>query len=318
MVFADSRSSPLKRLAAATKQERDDEIPTRVAISSAARSFASHSALAEKCHDGLSPRNDRYSWGNGNRRSTDMTTAGSSDVQQNSPQNRRTRRAWPRYALFAVIVVVLAVFYSSGLARYFRWESLRANLDVWQSQVAQHFVAALAVLFVVYTAVTALSLPAAAAMTLVAGALFGRVWGTAVVSLASTLGATLAFLGSRYLFRDWLQSRYPDRLRAINEGIERDGAYYLFMLRLVPLVPFFLINLGMGLTPITVWTYALTSWIGMLAGTFLYVNAGTAIAAIDSPREVLSPTVLLSLAALGIVPIVIRKFFQWRPRSPES
>ena len=155
-------------------------------------------------------------------------------------------------------------------------------------------------------------------MTLLGGALFGRVLGTVLVSAASTLGATLAFLGSRYLLGDWVQSRYGGRLRAINEGIERDGAYYLFMLRLVPLVPFFLINLGMGLTPIGVGTYVVTSWAGMLLGTFLYVNAGTAIATIESPADVLSPTILISFVALGVVPLLIRKLVRWRPTSRPS
>lgn len=244
-----------------------------------------------------------------------MSTVDAPDIREKSTLNAQTRRAWPRYVLLALIVAALVAFYSTGLSGYFRWESLRANLDVWQSQVAQHFAVTLAVFFLGYAIITALSLPAAAAMTLVAGALFGRVWGTAVVSLASTLGATLAFLGSRYLFRDWVQSRYGDRLRAINEGIQRDGAFYLLMLRLVPAVPFFLINLGMGLTPMRVATYILISWLGMFLGTFLYVNAGTAIAAIDSPRDVLSPIVLGSLAALGIIPLVIRKAMQWGVRA---
>lgn len=222
------------------------------------------------------------------------------------------RRLWPRLLLIAVVAVAIVGFYATGLWRHFRWEAVRANVDAWQMRVAQHLVSAVAVYFVIYTLITALSLPAAAAMTLVGGALFGRVLGTVVVSAASTLGATLAFLGSRYLFRDWVQSRYGERLRAVNEGIERDGAYYLFMLRLVPLAPFFLVNLGMALTPIRLGTYVATSWVGMLLGTFLYVNAGTAIATIESPRDVLSPTILVSLAALGIVPLAIRKIVQRR------
>ncbi|MGD9721430.1 MAG: TVP38/TMEM64 family protein [Pirellulales bacterium] len=239
-----------------------------------------------------------------------MATANPTDQRASVTLERRLRRSWPRYLLALLIVAAVISFYFTGLREYFGWDSLRANVDAWQAQVAQNLVAAVVVFFFVYTIITALSLPAAAAMTLLAGALFGRVVGTAVVSGASTLGATLAFLGSRYLFRDWVQSRYGDRLRAVNEGIERDGAYYLFMLRLVPLVPFFLINLGMGLTRIGVWTYVVTSWLGMLLGTFLYVNAGTAIATINSPGDVLSLPVMFSLAALGVVPLVIRKISQ--------
>ncbi|MBI3840053.1 MAG: TVP38/TMEM64 family protein [Planctomycetia bacterium] len=229
-----------------------------------------------------------------------------------TPSNGKS--SWRRYALAAAVALALAGFYFSGLSRYFTWDAIRANLDAWQAQVVEHLVLSTLVFFAVYAAITALSLPAAAGLTLLAGALFGRVVGTAVVSIASTLGATLAFLGSRYLFRDGVQCRYGDRLRVINEGVERDGAYYLFMLRLVPAVPFFLINLGMGLTPIRVSTYVTTSWLGMLLGTFLYVNAGTALSTIDSPRDVLSPTVLGSLAVLGIVPLAIRKLTHWVQR----
>ena len=148
-------------------------------------------------------------------------------------------------------------------------------------------------------------------MTLVAGALFGRWLGTAVVSLASTVGATGAFLMSRYLLRDWVQARFGERLRSINRGVEIEGGFYLFTLRLVPVVPFFVVNLGMGLTPIRVGTYAVVSWAGMLLGTFLYVNAGTALANVDSPSEVLSPKVLSSLALLGVAPLLFRKLVDW-------
>lgn len=229
------------------------------------------------------------------------------ESQTSSPTG--AARIWPRLLLVVVVIGAIVGFYVTGLSEYLSWESVRTNIDAWQTRVAANLLPAAVAFFLFYTLVTALSLPAAAAMTLVAGALFGRLLGTVTVSAASTLGATLAFLGSRYLLRDWVQSRYGERLRSVNEGIERDGAFYLFMLRLVPLVPFFLINLGMGLTPMRVWTFVLTSWVGMLLGTFLYVNAGTAIATIESPGDVLSPTILLSFAALGIVPLVIRKLF---------
>ncbi len=219
-------------------------------------------------------------------------------------------RAWRRYALAAAVAVALGCFYLSGLSRFVSWESVHANLDVWQSYVQRHLLLSLVAYFAAYTAITALSLPAAAAMTLVAGAVFGRYWGTAVASLGSTTGATLAFLASRYLFRDWVQSRYGQRLRPINEGIAADGAYYLFLLRLIPAVPFFLINLGMGLTPMRVSTYVVVSWLGMLLGTILYVNAGTALSTVQSPRDVLSPLVLGSLLVLGVVPLTVRKLVQ--------
>jgi uncharacterized membrane protein YdjX (TVP38/TMEM64 family) len=136
--------------------------------------------------------------------------------------------------------------------------------------------------FVVYVAVTALSLPGAAIMTLAGGAVFGLLWGTVLVSFASSIGATLAFLASRFLLRDWVQARFGERLRAINAGVEKEGGFYLFTLRLVPVFPFFMINLLMGLTPMRAWTFYWVSQVGMLAGTMVYVNAGTQLAGIDS------------------------------------
>jgi uncharacterized membrane protein YdjX (TVP38/TMEM64 family) len=214
---------------------------------------------------------------------------------------------WPRLALVAAFVLAVATFYALGLQQYFSWDAVRSHLDAWQAEVRDNLVQAVLVFFVVYVAATALSLPVGTVLSLVAGALFGRWLGTGVVSLASTLGATLAFLSSRYALRDWVQRRFARRLAAINRGVERDGAYYLFTLRLVPAVPFFLINLGMGLTPLRVSTFAAVSWIGMLPATFLYVNAGTALATIDSPAGLLSWKVLGSLALLGIVPLAVRK-----------
>ncbi len=221
---------------------------------------------------------------------------------------------WSRWGLVALVVLAVVGFYALGLNRYFSWDGVRGHLDGWQIQVRENLLLALAVFFLIYVAVTALSLPAAAPLTMLAGALFGRWLGTGVVSLASTLGATLAFLSSRYVLRDWVQRRFGTRLAAVNQGVEKDGAYYLFTLRLVPVVPFFLINLGMGLTPMRVTTFAVVSWLGMLLGTFLYVNAGTELATLDSAADLLSWKVLGSLALLGVVPLVIRKFIQWQVR----
>ncbi len=224
-----------------------------------------------------------------------------------------SRNHW-RWFLFAAIVLLLVLFYALGLHRYVAWETIRANLESWQRQVRANLLVALLVFFLGYTVITALSLPAAAALTMLAGALFGRWLGTGLVSLAATSGATLAFLLSRYLLHDWVQQRFGKRLEPINSGVARDGGYYLFTLRLIPAIPFFLINLGMALTPMRVGTFALVSWAGMLMGTFLYVNAGTALATLDSPSDVLSPGIIASLAALGVVPLLIRKLLQWQVR----
>lgn len=242
-------------------------------------------------------------------------------VQQKSASqlSSSVRRAWPRWALVALLVLAVSGFYALGLHRYFAWDSFRSHLDIWQAGVRQHLLLAVLVFFLAYLAATALSLPVAAVLTLAAGALFGRWLGTAVISIASTLGATLAFLSSRYLFQQWVQRRFQGRLERLYEGVETDGAYYLFTLRLVPVVPFFLINIGMGLTRMRAWTFASVSLLGMLPGTFLYVNARTELARIDSPTDVLSLPVLIALALLGLVPLGLRKLIQWknkpRPRT---
>lgn len=223
------------------------------------------------------------------------------------------RGTWSRWLLLGALALAVGAFYALGLHRYLSWESVRTHLDAWQAEVGRNLPAAVLVFFLTYVSVTALSLPAATVLSLLGGALFGRWLGTGVVSLASTLGATLAFLLSRYLLRDWVQARFGGRLGPINQGVERDGAYYLLTLRLVPVVPFFLINLGLGLTRMRAGTFALVSWLGMLPATFLYVNAGTALATLDKPANILSPQVLISLALLGVVPLAIRKLM-WRAR----
>jgi uncharacterized membrane protein YdjX (TVP38/TMEM64 family) len=228
---------------------------------------------------------------------------------------RRNDSSRWRWFLLAAILLAVAGFYALGLQQYFSWEYVRDHLDFWQRQVQRHLFLVLVVYFVIYVAVTALSLPVASVISLVAGWLFGRWLGTGVVSLASTVGAVFAFLSSRFLFRDAVEHRFAGRLQGLNQGVERDGGYYLFTLRLVPIFPFFLVNLGMGLTRMHVWQYTWVSWLGMLPGTFLYVNAGQALSAIDSPSDILSPGVLISFALLGIAPLAFRKLVQWKIRA---
>jgi uncharacterized membrane protein YdjX (TVP38/TMEM64 family) len=148
-------------------------------------------------------------------------------------------------------------------------------------------------------------------LALVAGAIFGLVVGTIIVSFASTIGATLAFLLARYLFRDFVQQRFKQQLVTINNGIETDGIFYLFALRLVPAFPFFAINLAMALTPLKTWTFYWVSQVSMLAGTIVYVNAGVQIGHLDSPRSILSPTLLLSFALLGLFPLLAKKILDY-------
>jgi uncharacterized membrane protein YdjX (TVP38/TMEM64 family) len=228
------------------------------------------------------------------------------------------RGLWGRLALVAGIAAALAGFYASGLKERLSREELVGHLDAYRARVDDNLALSLLVFFAVYVVVTALSLPVAAWLSMLAGALFGRWLGTGVVIVAATCGATLAFLSSRYLFRGWVQRRFGGRLAALNAGIEREGAYYLFTLRLIPLFPFWLINLGMGLTPMRVGTFAAVSLVGMLPGTFLYVNAGTALASVRSPRDVLSLPVLGSFALLGVLPLVLRKTLPYLRRAEPS
>ena len=157
-----------------------------------------------------------------------------------------------------------------------------------------------------YLLVAVLSLPASALMSLAAGALFGLFWGTLIASFASSIGATLAFWIARHLLRERLQARFGHRLRRVNNGMARDGAYYLFSLRVVPVMPFFLVNLLMGLTPIRARTFYWVSQLGMLPSALVYINAGTQLARIRSPSEVFSPSVMLSFALLGLFPLMAK------------
>jgi pyruvate/2-oxoglutarate dehydrogenase complex dihydrolipoamide dehydrogenase (E3) component/uncharacterized membrane protein YdjX (TVP38/TMEM64 family) len=202
-------------------------------------------------------------------------------------------------------------FFALGLHKYLTLDGMKAGLGQFEAQRSASPLTVGLAFFAVYVAATALSLPGALVLTLAAGALFGLVTGTVIVSFASSIGATLAFLASRYLLRDAVQSRFGDRLKAINEGMEKDGALYLFTLRLVPLFPFFLVNLLMGLTPIRTLRYYAVSQLGMLAGTVVYVNAGTQLAQLTSVSGIVSPGVLLSFALLGVFPMLAKKFLQF-------
>ncbi|MBA4163251.1 MAG: pyridine nucleotide-disulfide oxidoreductase [Erythrobacter sp.] len=206
--------------------------------------------------------------------------------------------------LLIILALALAVlgFFLFDLGELLTLETLKARLGDIDAFYRANSLLLIAIFFAAYVAITAASVPGAAIMTLAAGAIFGVFTGTLVVSFASSLGATLAFLASRHVLRDWVQQRFGNRLKAINEGIERDGAFYLFSLRLVPVFPFFVINLVMGLTPIRTWTFYWVSQVGMFLGTIVYVNAGTQLARIGSLRDIASPTLLASFAALGLLP----------------
>ncbi|MDG4594324.1 MAG: FAD-dependent oxidoreductase [Candidatus Contendobacter sp.] len=209
--------------------------------------------------------------------------------------------------LLLALAALAGVFFAFDLGRFFSLDYFKSQQAAIETYRAAHPGLTAGIFFAVYVAVTGLSLPGAAILTLVGGAIFGLVWGTVIVSFASTLGATLAFLTARFVLRDWVQGRFGDRLQAINAGMEKEGGFYLFTLRLIPIFPFFVINLAMGLTPIRTWTFYWVSQLGMLAGTVVYVNAGTQLARIDSLQGILSPGLLISFAVLGIFPLVAKK-----------
>ncbi|MCJ8501506.1 TVP38/TMEM64 family protein [Desulfatitalea alkaliphila] len=210
-------------------------------------------------------------------------------------------------ALAALIIAVLFALRYFELGQYLSLDYLKASQEKFHQLYQSHWFAVIAAYMGVYIVVTALSLPGAAVMTLAGGAMFGLLVGSVVVSFASTIGATLACAVSRFLLRDWVQAKFGGKLAAVNAGIEKEGAFYLFSLRLVPIFPFFVINLVMGLTPIRLFTFFWVSQIGMLAGTVVYVNAGRQLARIDSVSGILSPGVLISFAVLGLFPITVKK-----------
>jgi uncharacterized membrane protein YdjX (TVP38/TMEM64 family) len=212
--------------------------------------------------------------------------------------------------LIAIIAVLVAVFFYFDLHNYLTLANLKAQQEAILSYRTAHPVLTVAAYGLIYIGITGLSLPGATILTLAGGALFGLLWGAVIVSFVSTIGATLAFLAARFLFRDSVEQQFADRLKIVNAGIAKDGAYYLFTLRLVPLFPFFVINLVMGLTNIKTSTFYWISQIGMLAGTIVYVNAGTQLAAIKSLSDIASPILVGSFALLGIFPLIAKKIVE--------
>jgi len=212
-----------------------------------------------------------------------------------------------KLVVLAVVLALLAAFFAFDLGRYLSLAFIKAQQAALTGYHAAHPVQTIAAFFAAYVAVAALSLPGAAIMTLVAGAIFGVVTGTIIVSFASSIGATLAFLAARLVLRDSIESKFGDKLKAINAGVDKEGGFYLFTLRLVPAFPFFVINLVMGLTSMKTWTFYWVSQVGMFLGTVVYVNAGTELAKIDSLKGILSPGLLGAFVLLGVFPIIAKK-----------
>ena len=212
-----------------------------------------------------------------------------------------------RLALIVVVAVLIAMFLAFDLGRYLSIDFLRTSQAAIATAYAQHPLLTSAAYFGIYVLTAALSIPGATILTLGGGAIFGLLWGTVLVSFASTIGATLAFLASRFLFRGAVRAAFGRRVEAIDAGIARDGAFYLFAMRLVPVFPFFLVNLAMGLTALPVRTFYWVSQVGTLLGTLVYINAGTQLAQIDSVRGLLSPGLIASFVVLGFFPLIARR-----------
>jgi uncharacterized membrane protein YdjX (TVP38/TMEM64 family) len=209
--------------------------------------------------------------------------------------------------IIVTVLLLIAAFRIFNIGDYLSLSYIKESQERFAALYRDQRITVIAAYMAIYILVTSLSLPGAAVLTLAGGALFGLVTGTVVVSFASTLGATLACFVARFILRDWIQGRFGDRLKTVNEGIKKEGAFYLFTLRLIPVFPFWLINLIMGLTKMPIGRFYWVSQVGMLPGTIVYVNAGKELGKIDSLSGILSPGLILSFALLGIFPLLAKK-----------
>ena len=222
-----------------------------------------------------------------------------------------SRKIIQRIAIVLIIIALIVVFFIFDLERYFSLGYIKTSQESFQNLYAQHRVIVLGVYMFIYVLMAGLSLPGATVMTLAGGAFFGFVVGTVIVSFASTIGATLACFVSRFILRDWVQNKFGDKIQTINQGIENEGAFYLFTMRLIPAIPFFVINLVIGLTKMPLFTFYWVSQVGMLAGTMVYINAGKELANIDSLSGILSPRLIVSFLILGLFPLTVKKLMGW-------
>lgn len=210
-----------------------------------------------------------------------------------------------------LIVAAIVIFNILDLGQYFSLSYIKQSQEKFERLYSEQSVLVIATYMIIYIFVTSLSLPGAAVMTLAGGALFGLITGTIVVSFASTIGASIACFVSRFILRDWVQGKFGDRLKSVNKGIEKEGAFYLFTMRLIPVIPFWLINLLMGLTKMPLRRFYWVSQVGMLAGTIVYVNAGKELAKIESLSGILSPSLIFSFILLGLFPLIAKKLLGW-------
>lgn len=221
------------------------------------------------------------------------------------------RRNMIRLLLLLAAATAIASFFLFDLQSYLSLAELKAQRDALASYAQMRPVLTIGIYFIAYVVMAAFSLPGAAIMTLAGGAVFGLATGTIVVSFASSIGATLAFLAARFIFRNSVQRRFKDRLQRLNDGVQRDGGFYLLSLRLVPVFPFFVINLVAALTPLGTWTFYWVSQIGMLPATLIYVNAGTQLGQLSAPGDILSLPLLGAFILLALLPLLMRRVLSW-------
>jgi len=219
-----------------------------------------------------------------------------------------------KIVLVFLILSIAVVFFSFDIQQHLTLDNLKQNHQFLNTYVNDHMALSVAIYTLSYVVFTAINLPGAIFFTLAGGALFGLSLGTLLVSFSATIGSTCAFLIARYLFRNKLERVVGNRLDEINKGIEREGAYYLFTLRLIPLFPFFLINIAMAMTTIRAWTFLWVSYFGMLAGTIVYVNAGTQLATLTSVSDILSFRIILSFVLLGVFPLLAKRLINFISR----
>jgi len=221
------------------------------------------------------------------------------------------RRNMIRLLLVLAAAIAIASFFFFDLQRYLSLAELKSQRDALATYAQLRPVVTIGIYFIAYVVMGAFSLPGAAIMTLAGGAVFGLATGTIVVSFASSIGATLAFLAARFIFRDSVQRRFKDRLQRLNDGVQRDGGFYLLSLRLVPVFPFFVINLVAALTPLRTWTFYWVSQIGMLPATLVYVYAGTQLGQLSAPGDILSLPLLGAFVLLALLPLLMRRVLSW-------
>jgi uncharacterized membrane protein YdjX (TVP38/TMEM64 family) len=230
-----------------------------------------------------------------------------------------SREAIRKVILASAIIAAAMVLRIYVLGDLLSLAAVKESQQRFVALYAEHGSAVIAVYMAIYIAVTALSLPGATVLTLAGGALFGLWTGIVIISFASSIGATLACFVSRYMLRGWVQNKFGDRLSVIDRGIAEDGTFYLFTLRLIPIFPFFMINLLMGLTKMPLKTFYWVSQLGMFAGTLVYVNAGKELGRIDSLKGILSPGLIISFVLLGLFPLVVKKLLSlYKAKKGES